>query len=262
MNITINKIHILLCFAALIGCSMAVSCSQDELGIDTGTPLPAGKYPLEFTASVDGMTTRATSGKDAWTINDEIGVRIGNGETGRYKITKTNGTSLEAVEPVYWLSDARATVTGWYPYEEQTNVSITDQSGLSDFKSIDFLTASDDYKFDDKVSLTFKHQMAKVRCVLKSADTDDISSKEVSQATVTFNGCTEASFAEGVLTGSAFGEIVPVKSNYTHEALLVPADMTGKELFRVNINVGGYDKSFSYTPSDSYAKLKPGTSYV
>ncbi|MDE5976761.1 MAG: fimbrillin family protein, partial [Muribaculaceae bacterium] len=156
-----------------------------------------------------------------------------------------------------------ATVKAWYPAEPQTDVSIANQSGLSDFSSIDYLTATaENQSYKNPVDLPFKHQMAKVRCVLNTQDYDAISTKEMSAATVIFNGYTVASFAEGELTGSATGDITPIKSALTHEALLVPTNMTGEVLFRVNLNVKGYAKSFSYIPEGGHIDLKPGTTYV
>ncbi|MDE5596173.1 MAG: fimbrillin family protein, partial [Muribaculaceae bacterium] len=256
------NIYILQTIKALLLLVFVVSCSQDDF--EQGMPLPAGQYPLDITVSVEGLQSRA-DGKDNWKEGDEIGVRIGSdAEIGRYTLNSDGSVNIDKSRNLlHWKNTAPASVKAWYPIEPQTNVSIANQSGLSDFSSIDYLTATaENQNYKNTVGLTFKHQMAKVRCVLKSADTDDISTKEVTNATVTFNGYTVASFDEGELTGSAFGKIVPVKSNLTHEALLVPANMTGKELFRIDIKVGGYDKTFSYTPSGEYANLQQGTSYV
>ncbi|MDE6769715.1 MAG: fimbrillin family protein, partial [Muribaculaceae bacterium] len=248
--------------AVLSVCLTFASCSQSEFDDWQGEPLPVGKYPLTFTASVDRMKTRA-DGKDNWIDGDSIGVRIGESDAvGKYKLN-ANGAIKQAVEPLHWQNSATANVTAWFPFEPQTDISIADQSGLSDFSSIDYLAATaEDQSYKNSVGLIFKHQMAKIRCVLKSANTNIISTNEMKNAAITFKGYTIASFAEGVLTGSDFKEIIPVKSDLTHEALLVPTNMAGKELFRIDLKVGGYDKSYSYIPDGDDIDLQPGTSYV
>ncbi|MDE5773812.1 MAG: fimbrillin family protein [Muribaculaceae bacterium] len=258
-NYNINILHTL---PALLFFVLVSSCSQD--GLEQGIPLPAGKYPLDLTVSVNGMKSRA-DGKDKWKDGDEIGVRIGSDEEeGRYALKKEGNVDIaNSANILHWKTTSPAKVKAWYPYEPQTNVSIANQSVLSDFSSIDYLVASsENQSYKNPVTLTFKHCMAKVRCVLRSANTKVISSDDLSKAAVTFKGSTVVSFAEGELTGSGLGEITSIKSNDTHEALLVPADMVDKELFRVDLNVGGYDKSFSYIPHGDYADLKPGRLYV
>ncbi len=256
-----NK-YILQTIEALLLSVLVASCSLDD--VEQSLPLPPGQYPLDLTVSVEGMKSRAL-GKDSWTEGDEIGVRIGSdANLGRYTLNSDGSVNIDkSANLLHWKNTSSATVKAWYPSEPKTDVSIADQAKLSDLSSIDFLAATaENQSYKKAVGLTFKHQMAKVKCMLKSADTDEISSKELANATVTFNGCTVASFVEGELTGNYFGDISPIKSGNTYEALLVPADMRGKELFRINLKVRGYDKSFSYIPDDDYADLKPGTSYV
>ncbi len=256
-----SNINILRTIPALLLFVLSASCSQDD--IEQSVPLPHGQYPLDLTVSVEGMKSRA-AGKDNWKDGDEIGVKIGSDdEIGRYTLDKDGNVSIEeSAHILHWKTTTPATVNAWYPSEPQTNVSIADQSKLSDFSSIDYLAATaENQSYKNTVGLTFKHRMAKVRCLLTTADERQVSYYDLSDATVTFYGCTVASFAEGELTGDAFGEIIPVKGFLTREALLVPADMTGKELFRIDFNVGGYDKSFSYIPDGDFANLQPGISY-
>ncbi|MDE7180964.1 MAG: fimbrillin family protein [Muribaculaceae bacterium] len=256
-----NHIYILQTVKALLLSVMVASCSQDDF--EQGTPLPAGQYPLDLTVSVKEMKSRA-DGKDSWKNGDEIGVRIGSdSEVGLYTLdNKGNVDITNSANILHWKTTSPATVKAWYPYAPQTDISIHDQSKLPDFSSIDYLAATaENQSYKNPVNLTFKHQMAKVTCYLITADEKIINDYDLNKAKVTFKGCTVASFAEGELTGDAFGEIIPVKGFLTREALLVPADMTGKELFRIDFNVGGYDKSFSYIPDGDFANLQPGTSY-
>lgn len=257
MNYIINFFRTITASLLLV---VLASCSQDV--IDRFESLPPGQYPLGLTVSVEGMKSRA-DGNDYWLNASEIGVKIGeDSEVGRYEIdTNGNVDIANSANILYWKTTSPATVTAWYPAEPQTGVSIVDQSKLSDFSSIDYLAATaENQSYKNTVDLTFKHQMAKITCILTTGDKNAISEDQVKDAVVTFNGYTVASFVNGELTGSTHGDISPIKHNYTHEALLIPADMTGKELFRIDINVGGYKKTYTYTPTDP--DLKGGNNYT
>ena len=230
--------------AMLLGAGLA-SCSQDDFADKPqGGPLPDGEYPLTLTAQVDGMATR-TSGKDAWADGDEIGVRIGaDGATGHYKLN-ANGSVKEIITPVYWQNTASATVTAWYPYGEQTNVDISDQS--KGFAAFDFLTATaEEQNYQSTVSLSFKHQMAKVSYTLQG---EGVTDEELQTAVVTLLGDATATSMDGVLeqADQTDGEITSCYNGDTRTgaALLVPQDMTNKPFIKVSIN----GNTFTYTPA-------------
>lgn len=229
-------------------CASAASCSQDDMPQTGGTPLPDGKYPLAFTARVEGMATRST-GKDEWAEGDMIGVRIGTDDaTGCYELN-SDGSMKNVITPVYWQNTASSTVTAWYPYEGKKSVDISDQS--KGFVNIDFLTATaPEQNYQSSVSLKFEHQMAKVSYMLQAGD--GITEDDLKGAAVQIAGYTKASFSEGELTGNDDGWITPASDN---DALLVPQDMTDKAFIRVRIN----GKDFIYTPSTETAgKLQAG----
>lgn len=241
--------------AAVLLCAGLASCSQDDIpGNPQGEPLPGGEYPLMLTASVDGIRSRA-AGKDAWTDGDDIGVRIGaDGATGRYKLN-ADGTVKEAVTPVYWQNSASATVTAWWPCEAQTNISISNQS--SGYAAYDFLTATaTNQSYKTQVSLSFKHQMAKVKYILQAGT--GITDAELATATVSIYGYTQVSFIQGVLSGSDNDWITP--SATEGEVLLVPQNMAGKQFIRVKIN----NQYFYYTPKagENVGKLEVGNAYT
>ena len=236
--------------ALLLGAGLA-SCSQDDFADKPqGGPLPDGEYPLTLTAQVDGMATR-TSGKDAWADGDEIGVRIGaDGATGHYKLN-ANGSVKEIITPVYWQNTASATVTAWYPYGEQTNVDISDQS--KGFAAFDFLTATaEEQNYQSTVSLSFKHQMAKVSYTLQG---EGVTDEELQTAVVTLLGDATATFMDGVLeqADQTDGEITSCYNGDTRTgaALLVPQDMTNKPFIKVSIN----GNTFTYTPATAAAGI-------
>lgn len=246
-----SKLHLLRNMAALLLCASAASCSQDDMPQTGGTPLPDGKYPLAFTARVEGMATRST-GKDEWAEGDMIGVRIGTDDaTGCYELN-SDGSMKNVITPVYWQSTAPTTVTAWYPYEGKKSVDISDQS--KGFVNIDFLTATaPEQNYQSSVSLKFEHQMAKVSYTLKKGD--GITDEDLRGAVVQIAGYTKASFSEGILTGMVDGWITPASNN---DVLLVPQDMTGRPFIKVSIN----GNNFIYTPGEGAANLQSGTHYI
>lgn len=232
--------------AAALLCAGLASCSHDDMP-DDGT-LAAGKYPLEFTASVEGMQSRA-AGKDFWTDGDEIGVRIGaEGADGRYRLN-ADGTVKETVTPVYWLDTLSTYVKAWYPYTPQENVDISDQS--HGFAAFDFLAVTaENQNYTSSTDLILLHSMAKVSCTLQKGD--GVTDEDLATATVRIAGYTKASFAEGQLAGSGDGWITPASDG---DALLVPQDMTGKPFIQVSFN----GKIHTYTPDNElHGKLMAG----
>lgn len=225
------------------------SCGSEELA--GGGLLPEGKYPLELTATVGELQTRA-AGKDFWTDGDMIGVRIGtDGAVGKYELN-ADGTVRSAVTPAYWQSKDQQTVEAWYPYDAQTDIDISNQA--DGYTQFDYLKATEaNQSYASPVSLTFKHQMAKVKCGLIKGD--GVTDKEFATAKVSVYGYTKALYSEGVLTGRTDGWITPTTD---HEALLVPRDMGGQPFIRVAVG----SNTFTYTAPASTANLKAGNVYT
>ena len=258
----------LLLWAAITVPALLASCSQEELE-GGGTALPAGKYPLAFTAGVAEMQTRAVASKDVWKENDAIGVRMGSGtETAKYELKPDGGTwtarPADAANTLYWQSTAPADITAWYPYGEQNNVDISDQS--KGFAGFDFLRAEASASCNKPLALTFRHQMAKVTCVL----TNDagLSLDEWESVGVAYYGATSATFTDGELKNGSDGWITPqadtdTEAGNTHVALLVPQELDGKTSFiRVTATVGGTKRDFYYTPAGNAAKIESGQAYT
>ena len=251
----------------LLAGGLLASCTQDELLSGSGTPLPEGEYPLQVSAYVvDAVPTRA-GGKDSWTGSEEIGVRIGaDGKVGKYEITNPGTGAMQPVKEgnvdntVYWQNTSSATVTAWYPYEPQTDVNISDQSG--GYEKFDFLRAeTKDVEYNSgSVSLAFYHQMAKVKYTLKKDAS--ITEDEFSKATVTILGDAVTTFKDGVLAvaDQKNGEIEPSYDpvNKTGETVVVPQVMDGEQFIRVSIG----DDHYYYTPKDGEANLTGGNVYT
>lgn len=269
---TLTKKHLLHAAAALSLCVVAVSCSQDEIDPGVGQQLPAGAYPLTFTASVEGMTARA-AGHDAWVDGDEIGIRIGDyPKVGRY-LLNADGTVMSAEESLDWQTTAPTTVKAWYPHVELNQVkTLAMDNQVEGPDAYDLLTAvAENQIYTNKVKLNFKHQMAKVSCSLEAAD--GITNEEFQTMKVSIAGFTVASFSNGDLTGSykdgseSNKWITPFYDEdlKDYEALVVPADMSGKEFIKVDFTAevnGNYiDKTLIYTPSAANGNLQAGNHY-
>ena len=111
----------LLCSLALL----AASCS--DLTDDDGTTLPDGKYPMTFTAQVDGLTqTRAATADGQWSSGDAVAVQVQQQQPGGTPEVKqytpagsgNSGVTLQAasgVTPFYWQTSGETkSVSAWY----------------------------------------------------------------------------------------------------------------------------------------------------
>lgn len=224
------------------GMLLLAGCTKQEADDNW---LPEGKYPLIFTATKDdsGAVTRV-AGKDAWTVGDEIGVKIGSGTAGAYKITAIDGSTMEAITPLYWQSTASATVTAWYPKDAQDNVSLTNQSA-SGFTDVDFLKAETTGTYNQSnLNLSFKHLLAKVKVNLISTN----GKTDLGDAEVSILGNTAFSYTEGVITGNGNNDyITPHKDDDgSYEALLVPQNNSNAKFVRIKLK---NRKEYYYTPS-------------
>lgn len=271
----INTIYVLRLLAAFLLFVGASSCSQEEICPANGKVLPTGKYPLALTASVEGLASR-TAGKDVWNDGDAIGVKIYSPEGIAYPVTgkyflNPDGTVNKTENPLSWPYPD-GFVKAWLPYvgeAEVKAVSIADQSeGLEVY---DFLTAkSEEKKYTETVDLVFKHQMAKVSCIL--VKDDGISDKEWETKKVYVAGYTTAKFSNGDLAGEVDGWIrtnfddeVSGSEKARYEALVVPRDMSEKEFIKVEITVTHNEtmdvpKALIYSPTSE--KLEAGKHYV
>ena len=210
-----HSIHLLLAAAALLLATAA--CTKDELA--DGDRLPEGQYPLEIariTLGVEGgeaqpwgaPATRVSENGDGksstFDAGDPFAVQIdGEGEVGTY--TVRDDGSVEAETPLYWSDrDEAHTVSAWYPATDGT-LDLGDQS-----QSLAYLlygTGSGNYQ--TPVTLTFAHQLAKVRVT----PTGDALGEVQSLQLYTYTQCT---YEKGtVVQGSQEGWIEMKKCEYT-----------------------------------------------
>lgn len=270
---------------AVFACLMAASCSDVT---DDGTALPNGKYPMTFTASVDGLSvpnpaSRATTdadGKTSWQENDPVAISMDGGANHKvYKISDAGTGAMVAdgeANTLYWQrSNETKTLAAWYPVSctigngGGSEVSITDQrSGFGTLENILHAPAQDyTYSNGGSVAFTFRHALAKVKVALKKGD--GIEESDLSNATVTFTGYTAGSWGYDGMTGSegSNGEITPKTETssggaVTYTALVIPQQMQGKKFIKVTITMNGVERDYYYTPAGSTdAHLEAGKQY-
>ena len=171
----------------LVAALLLSACSQDELA-ENNTTLPEGEYPLQIgsvalTAEVSEqpwtrVSENLTDGMSSvWKDGDKIGVRIGdNEETGIYVVDVDIEGSVVGVTPekaVYWKDKQPATITAWYPLDEELDFTHQD-NGLTYLLQG---TSSADY--NTSANLTFSHRLAKVRVKLEGTKADEVTAVTV-----------------------------------------------------------------------------------
>lgn len=164
---------------------LLTACTQDELA-EQGNTLPDGEYPLQ----IGSVSITAESSEEPWTRvtekpdgsgsvfqgGERIGVRIGdNEETGIYiiKVDDAGNVTVSPDKPVYWKNTQTAEVTAWYP-AEASSVNLGSQYRNGTMTYVLHGTGTGGYQ--SPVTLSFTHQLAKVRVVAKgTAQVRDIS---------------------------------------------------------------------------------------
>ena len=268
---------------AAFACLMAASCSDVT---DDSTALPDGKYPMTFTASVDGLAapnpaSRATTdvnGQTSWQENDPVAISMDGGANHKvYKISDAGiGEMIADGEPLYW-SKQQENLAAWHPVSctigsntGSGEVSITDQrSGFGTLENILHAPAQDNtYSSGGSVAFTFRHALAKVKVALKKGD--GIEESDLSNAIVTFTGYTAGTLGYGGMTDSkgSNGDISPKAETpagggaATYTALVIPQQMQGKKFIKVTIGTGGAARDYYYIPAGSTdADLEAGKQY-
>ena len=162
-----------ICLAAAL---LLSACSQDELA-EHSTALPEGEYPLQ----IGSVTLSAEVSEQPWTrmaestdgmssefkAGDAIGVSL-NGKTATYTY---DGNTWTSEAPLYWKDKEPATVTAWYPVEEEIDFTQQNVKGLTYLLKG---TSNTDADYDTPANLTFAHQLAKVRVVLEGTKATEV----------------------------------------------------------------------------------------
>ena len=215
-----HSIHVILAAAALL-LAMA-ACTKDELA--DGNRLPEGQYPLEIariTLGVEGgeaqpwgtPQTRVSEIADGtgseFSADDKFAVQIdGKEEVGTYAVQDNKTVKAEA--PLYWSDTGKHTVTAWYPAKSGT-LDLSDQS--QSLAYLLYATGTGDYQ--TPVTLTFTHQLAKVRVT----PSDDALGEVQSLQLYAYTQCT---YEKGtVVQGSQEGWIEMKKCEYTENGATI-----------------------------------------
>lgn len=173
------------------------ACTQDELTNSTDT-LPEGMYPLQISGitleaessqqpwGADAPQTRVAENPDGngsvWQDGDKINVQIGDGTPGVYTYTDGKLEVADGDAPAYWAStDNGQTITAWYTSLDTETVDLSNQAnGLAYV-----LKAQTTADFNESVSLSFSHALAKVRVVFSEESTADLTNASVSVLALT-----------------------------------------------------------------------------
>ena len=211
-----NQLKYFICPISAALLLATVACTKDELA--DGNRLPEGQYPLEIariTLGVEGgeaqpwgtPQTRVSEIADGtgseFSAGDLFAVQIdGKEEVGTYAVQDNNTVKAEA--PLYWSDTGEHTVTAWYPAKSGT-LDLSDQS--QSLAYLLYATGTGDYQ--TPVTLTFTHQLAKVRVT----PSDDALGEVQSLQLYTYTQCTYEKGKAG--QGSQEGWIEMKKCEYT-----------------------------------------------
>ena len=207
-------------FVALL--LLLAACTKDELADDAR--LPEGQYPLQIAAVTLGVEggeaqpwgtpqTRVSEIADGnsskFDADDKFAVQIdGKDEVGTYAVQDNN--TVKAETPLYWSDTGEHTVTAWYPATGGT-LDLSDQS-----QSLAYLlygTGSGNYQ--TPVTLTFTHQLAKVRVTPTADALGEVQSLQL----YTYTQCTYEKGKAG--QGSQEGWIEMKKYEYTENGATI-----------------------------------------
>lgn len=276
-----------LCYAAtLLALISLASCGQND---SDDTLLPAGKYPMTFTTSVNGLAaTRATT-DNSWDGGEQVALQVGD-EVKKYQISG-NGplATLTSSDPFYWTStEETKTVKAWYCGNGYSPAALdswkvaSDQSALdnSGYKASDFLYApaqNISFGSEDK-SLNFYHQTARVviNILNEKAATEANQIKGVTfgeDNNLALSGKYTAPDGKAnfgtwdTASGASMGTITPkaidtpASGSYlkSYTALLIPQNMQGKKFIAITLD----DQTYYYIPEkDDDANFEAGKEYT
>lgn len=224
------------------------ACTQDEL-TEQGDTLPEGVYPLEISSvtleaevstqpwGADGPQTRVSENNpdrnsSKWDGDETIYVQLDNtDEIGEFKINKIDeNITVTPANTVYWTKRTDD-VTAWYTSPEYDNgngiINLADQSqGLAYVLQATAEKAS----FDRPVSLTFTHQLAKIRVKLEGEKAGSVTDVKIESYTSCTNTNGEVKGNEASVSKITMYKV----DEKTYEANVAP----GRDITRFKVNGG------------------------
>lgn len=225
---------------------LLAACSQNDFSDGQGEPLPEGRYPLQISSvtmsvqsgsepwSANAPQTRVTENTDGsgsvweWNGSEKIGVQLyTDGETATY--TLNSGNTLATDKTLYWKTTQQTTVKAWYPTD--ATVSLSDQSSSLAY----VLAGTGSGNYQNAVSLTFTHALAKVRVKLEGDKANDVKAVHL----YTYTSCTNSKGT--VSNGATEGWVKMKEATYNGvkcwEANVVPGYKIEK--FKINDAIEG-----------------------
>ena len=160
----------------LVAALLLSACSQDE-PTENSTALPEGEYPLQIgsvslTAEVSEQPwTRVAESTDGMSSEFKAGDAIGVSLYGKTATYTYDGNTWTSETPLYWKNKQPATVTAWYPVDEEIDFTQQNVKGLTYLLKG---TSNTDADYDTPANLTFAHQLAKVRVVLEGTKATEV----------------------------------------------------------------------------------------
>lgn len=243
--------------AAGMLCFAATSCSDDG---DADNRLPDGRYPMTFTATVDGLAaTRATTDNNSrWVGGEQISIQVGS-KSKTY--TAASDGTLTSTDGLYWQNKNSVNVMAWYPTDFSLT-NITDQSQSDNYVKLDFLySLQEEVPFNTTASLNFEHRMAKVTATLKAGS--GLEDSDLQGATVKFYGYTNATVncAAGTITSpNNNGWITACNTGgNSYSALLIPQSPFPAGGKFISVTIGS--NIYYYIPQSGDADTEAGKAY-
>lgn len=248
-----NRLRLIKTAYTALACLMLAACASDELTDGTVQDLPEGKYPLQISSvTMSAESTEQPWGANApqsrvaenddrtgsvWQDGDKIKVQIGDdGTPGTYTYKSGRLTVADGDAPAYWASKAAGqSIKAWYTSSDNETVNLSDQTnGLAYV-----VTTQKTANFNEEVSLTFSHALAKVRVELTgdmASFVDNVSIKSYTTCTIT----------QGTLTNGANEDEIKM---YKVGDKVFEANVYPRLIEYVNANNGTWNKlSTSVTP--------------
>lgn len=255
------------CIGTLAASLLLAACASDELTDGTVQDLPEGMYPLQ----IAGMSLTAESSAEPWGA-DSPQTRVSENTTdgnssvwdGGEEITvQLNGTMADGTpytaegqytlgddkqtltpvsgKELYWRSTSAGTVTAWCsPTASDNTVNLSNQSnGLAYVLKAE----ASNVTYNTSPSLSFTHQLAKIRVALGDGSTADLFNDDAKVEVYNYPSCT-------VSNGTINISNLP-QADYITMRKVTYGD---KKYYEANVVPNGTVSKFRITLKDKVAK--------
>lgn len=155
----------------LAGLCFIVSCQQESILEEPTDQLPYRLFPVEFTPmeSMDpSPISRVKESSDGircfWSEGDQIGIALQGGGNDATAIGTLTAEGEMMQTTLFWKTKQPSKVSAWYPAAEGT-VSLKEQN-----RQLVYLLKAETEEcnyLSGPVNLKFRHQLAKIRIILK-----------------------------------------------------------------------------------------------